>query len=299
MIFSVTKHYKIWFAISGILVCSSIVFLFMWGLRLGIDFKGGMRAELEFANSADGAQVSRSLQSKGYTGVVVQQAGDKKIVIKTEDLNEEQTAKFKEELKVKFGDFQELGFVKVGPTLGDELLRKAYWQIALVVIGIVLYISYAFRKIGKMTKKGGISAWKLGMATIIALIHDLVIPMGVFAILGKYYGVEIDSLFVTALLTILGFSVHDTIVVFDRIRENLQKYPYQSLRNIIDFSVASTMARSVNTSSTLIFVLIAMLLFGGQTIFYFLLALLVGVFFGTYSSIFIASPFLYLVRKRV
>lgn len=299
MIFSVTKHYKIWFAISGILVCSSVVFLLIWGLRLGIDFKGGMRAELEFADSVDSDQVLRELQSKGYVGVVVQPVNDKKIVIKTEDLSEEQTAKFKEELKAKFGDFQELGFVKVGPTLGDELLRKAYWQIVLVVIGIVLYISYAFRKIGKMTKKGGISAWKLGMATIIALTHDLIIPMGAFAILGKYYGVEIDSLFVTALLTILGFSVHDTIVVFDRIRENLQKYPYQSLQNIIDFSVISTMARSVNTSSTLIFVLIAMLLFGGQTIFYFLFALLVGVFFGTYSSIFIASPILYLVRKRI
>ncbi len=177
-------------------------------------------------------------------------------------------------------------------------MRKAYWQIVLVCLGILFYLAYAFRKITKDGAKTEVSPWRLGLAAIAALIHDILITVGVFVLLGKFGGVEVDSLFVTALLTILGFSVHDTIVVFDRIRENLQVYKYRSLAAIIDYSINSTLARSINTSSTLIFVLIAMLLFGGASVFYFVLALLVGVVVGTYSSIFIASPLLYLWSKK-
>jgi preprotein translocase subunit SecF len=296
--FSVTKYYKVWFGFSGLLLLASAVLLIAWHLQFGIDFKGGFRAEVEFAKTVDASSVQTELAKNGFSQVLVQPVTDKKIVIRTEAIDDTQTAKFKQVLEHKFGSYQEDSLTRVGPTLGSELLRKAYWQIGLVVLGIVLYVSYAFRKIGRSMKKGRIPAWHLGVATIAALAHDLLIPIGVFVVLGHFKGVEVDSLFITALLTIMGFSVHDTIVVFDRIRENLQKYPYKSLQTIIDYSVSSTMARSINTSSTLIFVLIAMLLFGGQTVFYFILALLVGVFFGTYSSIFIASPILFLWHRE-
>lgn len=296
--FSVTKYYKIWFVTSVILPILALVLLFVWGLKPGIDFRGGNLSEVEFNKPENVQDIRQALQSKGFRDVVVQPVTDQKFIIKTETLDESALSNFKKTLVDKFGQYKEDRFESIGPTISKELVSKSYWQIILVCLGILLYISYAFRRISKDSKKGEISSWKLGLAAIIALIHDLLITVGVFVILGKYRGVEIDSLFVTALLTILGFSVHDTIVVFDRIRENLRKYPYKSLQTIIDHSINSTLARSINTSSTLIFVLVAMLLFGGQTIFNFVLALLVGVTTGTYSSIFIASPLLYLWQKE-
>lgn len=296
--FSVTKYYKIWFVTSVILPLFALVLLFVWGLEPGIDFRGGNLSEVEFNKSENVQDIRQALLNKGFRDVVVQPVTDQKFIIKTEALDEAALGNFKKTLIDKFGQYKEDRFESIGPTISKELVSKSYWQIILVCLGILLYISYAFRRISKDSKKGEISSWKLGLAAIIALIHDLLITVGVFVILGKYRGVEIDSLFVTALLTILGFSVHDTIVVFDRIRENLRKYPYKSLQTIIDHSINSTLARSINTSSTLIFVLVAMLLFGGQTIFNFVLALLVGVTTGTYSSIFIASPLLYLWQKE-
>ena len=182
--------------------------------------------------------------------------------------------------------------------VGKELVNRAYLQIVLVVLGIVLYIAYSFRKVSEIAKEAKISSWKLGFAVIITLAHNLIITVGLFVVLGRYKSVDVDSLFVTALLTVFGYSVHDTIVVFDRIRESLGKYKFKPLDKIIDFSIYSTLARSINTGSSLIFVMIALLLFGAGTIFYFVLALLVGVVVGTYSSIFIASPILYLWQKR-
>lgn len=296
--FSITRHYKIWFLFSGILIAASIVAIILWGLRPGIDFRGGVQAELKFATPVNPQSVAQELQKSGFQDAIVQPLHDNVVLIKTELSSAQQTERFKAVLQQKFGQYEQTSFEAVGPTIGRELVRKAYWQVILVVLGIVLYIAFAFRKISRVAQKTRISAWQLGAATIIALIHDLTIPLGLFAILGHYRGVEVDSLFITALLTILGFSVHDTIVVFDRIRENLHKYPHKQFGALVDYSVNSTLARSINTSSTLIFVLIAMLLFGGQSIFYFVLALLVGVTFGTYSSIFIASPILYFWQRN-
>ncbi|MDP3741039.1 MAG: protein translocase subunit SecF [bacterium] len=293
----VIRHSKIWFIFSGILVAASVVLLLTWGLKPGIDFTGGSLFELEFSEGISQSELTALLQENGYHNVVVQPSTDKVVLVKTAVLDEAMTGKFKEIVTQKFGLYKELRFDSVGPTISSELVRKAYWQIALVVVGILLYIAYAFRNTGKLAQKFGISSWRMGLAAIVALIHDLLITVGLFVILGKFRGVEVDGLFVTALLTILGFSIHDTIVVFDRIRESLQKHPYKDLDVIMDYSVASTMARSINTSSTLVFVLVAMLLFGGQTIFNFVLALLVGVIVGTYSSIFIATPLLYLWSK--
>ncbi len=294
---TVLRFSKIWFGLSGLLVGGALVLLFTWGLEPGIDFRGGALLELEFPRAISVPELSQALMARGLKGAVVQPINDQRVIIKTEILDEAKTELLNKTLQEEFGDFRELRFESIGPTISRELIRKSYWQIILVCLGILFYIAYAFRRISKDTKRTEISPWRLGLAAVIALFHDLLITVGFFVLLGHFRGVEIDSLFVTALLTILGFSVHDTIVVFDRIRENAQKFPYKSFGTIIDHAIASTLARSINTSSTLVFVLLAMLLFGGQTVFYFVLALLIGVLVGTYSSIFIASPLLRIWAK--
>ncbi len=295
--FSVSKNYRYFFIFSGLLTVLAFIFILTGGLKPGIDFRGGTLWDVRFEENTDIGEIRDSLQAAGYS-VSTQLTNNQSVIIKTESLNQEQLDDLRKLITDKFGNFTENSFEAIGPSIGKELVSKAYWQIILVCLGIIFYISYSFRKVGSEMKQGSLSSWKMGAAAVIALIHDLIITVGVFAVLGRYKGVEIDSLFVTALLTILGFSVHDTIVVFDRIRESVKKYPYKSFASVIDYSVASTLARSINTSSTLIFVLIAMALFGGGTVYYFVLALLIGVTFGTYSSIFIASPILYLWQKR-
>lgn len=296
--FSVTKHYKIWFTTSGLLIAASLFLLLFWGLRAGIDFRGGALIETTFEKTVTSNEVREALLSSKFDGITIQPVSDQTLIIKTKPLEQAEIEVFKLTLTEKIGPYQEVRFESIGPTIGRELVKKAYWQIILVTLGIVAYITYAFRKIGKQTKKSRISPWHLGLAAVIALLHDLLITVGVFVVLGKYRGVEIDALFITALLTVLGFSIHDTIVVFDRVREYLQTYSHKTIRTVIDYSINSTMARSINTTSTVIFVLVAMLMFGGETIFNFVLALLVGILVGTYSSIFIASPILYLWHRK-
>lgn len=297
--FSVTKTSIYWFILSGLLVAGSVLLLFVWGIRLGIEFRGGSLSELEFSIPTEVQDVRQELLANGFRDVTVQPVSEKIVIIKTEMLDEKELERFKAILNDRFGDYRELRFESVGPTISRELVSRAYGQIVMVCLGILFYITYSFRKINQISKGVKISSWRLGIAAIVALVHDIVITIGVFVILGNYRGVEIDSLFVTALLTILGFSVHDTIVVFDRVRENFQIQKHKSFQSLIDYSVNSTLTRSINTSSTLIFVLVAMFLFGGVTIHNFVLALLVGVTVGTYSSIFIASPLLYHWRGNI
>ncbi len=186
----------------------------------------------------------------------------------------------------------EESYSDVGPTLGRELRQKAILAIILVLFGIILYISWAFRK-----SSGRLSGWAFGVNAIAALIHDVLITVGAFAMLGLFFGVEVDALFVTAILTVLGFSVHDTIVVFDRIREGLRSSSGERLADVIDRSVRETVIRSINTSLTTLLVLFALYFFGGATIQSFVLALIIGITVGTYSSIFIASPLLLFWRR--
>ena len=182
---------------------------------------------------------------------------------------------------------EEKQFDSVGPVVGQELKRRAYIAIGTVLFLIVIYIAFAFRKVSRP-----VAPWKYGLAAIIALFHDIFIPTGIFSILGHYLGVEIDLLFVTGLLTILGFSVHDTIVVFDRIRENLRKGLGKNFEETVNISVNQTITRSINTSLTVFLTLLAIFIFGGASVKYFALLLMIGVFFGTYSSIFVASSLL-------
>jgi preprotein translocase subunit SecF len=288
----ITKYKNFFFIFSGILVAASIGAIIVWGLRPGIDFTGGSVLELKFENMPSTVAVAEQLAQNGYSEVSAQPLGEGRIIIKMANIpSEEDRAKFIDFLKAKFGNFEELRFDSIGPVIGAELRAKAFWQIALVVIGILFYIAYAFRKVSARGEKK-VTSWQMSIAAIVALVHDLLIVLGLFAVLGKFLGVEVDSLFITALLTVLGFSVHDTIVVFDRVRENLQRLTGESLYETVNFSVNQTLTRSINTSSTVLMVLLALALFGGSTIFYFVIALLVGITVGTYSSIFIASALL-------
>lgn len=284
---NITKNYKIWFGISAVLMIAAVAALFMYGLKPGIDFRGGSILQAGFNEQPNSQEVSQFIQEQGFHGAVVQPLGEKSLVIRTAPLTHEEYLGLIEDLSGKYEGFVEEQYSSIGPVIGRELRSKAFMQLVLVSLGIILYIAYAFRKVTRP-----VSSWRFGTAAIVALMHDLMIVIGVFAVLGHFWGVEIDSLFITALLTVLGFSVHDTIVVFDRIRENMRVRAGQSLAEIIDSSINQTLVRSINTSVTVLIVLTALLLFGGESIRYFVLALLVGIGVGTYSSIFIASPVL-------
>jgi preprotein translocase subunit SecF len=218
------------------------------------------------------------------------------MMIRTNELSEGKHQQYLAKMNQDFtsqGPVQELGFQSIGPTIGSELRGKAVWAFILVLFGISLYIAFAFRKVSYP-----VSSWKYGIAALICLFHDAVIPAGLYAWFGHIKGLEIDSNFVVAILLIMGFSVHDTIVVFDRIRENLIVHKGKSLGDVINISVNQTFARSINTSFTLVLVLVAMVLFGASTLSYFMLLILVGTIIGTYSSIFMASPLLTYLQNK-
>lgn len=289
----ILKYYKYLFIFSGVILLAGIISLSVYGLKLGIDFKGGTITEVEYPTTApDVTKVRDVVVAEGASSVQIQTVGDRGLLIKTGVLDQAGHEKLLSTLKEKTGEFQEKRFESIGPLVGEQLRKDAAWQLVLVSLGIVLYIAYAFRRIQRP-----ITSWRFGWAAVIALLHDLLIVLGIFSILGHYHNVEVDSMFVTAMLTVLGFSIHDTIVVFDRIRENLKVYAGQPLEFIINHSITQTIVRSLNTSLTVLFVLLAMLLFGGESIRYFVLALFIGIITGTYSSIFVASPLLVVWEK--
>lgn len=293
----ITKHSKLYLTASVVIMTIALVLVFSLGLNLGIDFVGGALVEYQTSSTFDTNQVRELLNNSKFESARIQTSGEKTFIVKLEDITQEDKIDLENTLSNCCENLNEIRYENIGPSIGKEVLQKSWWQILLVLIGILIYITYSFRKISISTSNTAIKAWKMGAATIFALLHDILIPAALFAILGFYNNVQVDTYFITALLTILGFSVHDTIVVFDRIRENLIRYKYKSLETIIDYSINTTLARSINTSSTLIFVLLALLFFGGSTTFYFTLALLVGVVSGTYSSIFVAGPMLLMLTK--
>lgn len=283
------NYYKYLFVLSGVILILGLASLAIFGLEFGIDFKGGTVTEIQFKQPYDLNKVRDILDSNGQTNYQLQGTDNHGLIIRTGALEKEQHDKLTSEIKTQVGDFEEKRFDSIGPVVGEELKRKALYQLGLVSLGIILYIAYAFRKVSRP-----ITPWQFGIAAIVALLHDLLIVLGIFSILGHFYHIEIDSLFVTAMLTVLGFSVHDTIIVFDRIRENLKVHAGRPIDFIVNHSITQTLVRSLNTSLTVLFVLLAMLLFGGETIRYFVLALFIGIITGTYSSIFVASPILLL-----
>ncbi|OGE84670.1 MAG: protein-export membrane protein SecF [Candidatus Doudnabacteria bacterium RIFCSPHIGHO2_02_FULL_46_11] len=290
----VVKSRNIWFVASGIIIAAALLMAIFFGLNPGIDFRGGSLSEIKFEQqSPETSQIHEKIAGLDLGAVNIQKTDRGSYIIRSHELNQEQHGALKDKLTADFGNLNELKYESIGPTISGEVTRRAFYQLILVSLGILAYIAWAFRRVPRP-----LSSWWFGAAAIIALVHDLLIVIGVFALLGKLAQVEIDALFVTALLTVLGFSVHDTIIVFDRIRENLKKLTGETFSGVVSRSINQTLVRSINTSTTVVFVLVALLLFGGESIRYFVLALLIGVAVGTYSSIFIASPLLYVFHRK-
>lgn len=276
-----------WFSIS--LMVLSIVAVGVFGFKLGVDFKGGSVLELSFNKRPDVVQIQKILTPK-IGDIELNPEGDTGLIVRAHELTEVQHQDALSALNTAFpsAGLQEKQFSSVGPVLGNELKQKSIIAIVLVLFFVILYIAFVFRKIGRTT-----SPWAMGLAAIIALIHDVTIPVGVFAVLGHFYGIEVTGVFVAAALTILGYSVSDTVVIFDRVRENIVRGGSKAqFGSLVHRSVMQTLARSLNTVFTVLLSLFAIYFFGGESIKYFALALIIGIFLGAYSSIFVASPLL-------
>ncbi len=290
----------IFLGISGALMLGSIIAIMLFGYRQGIEFRGGTLWQMSFVSKtvtreAVSSFLNTEVGLKDFTVVSQQdEIGGNSFLIRSEEIKEADHVKDLEALKTHFGEAQELSFSAISPSVGKELAQKAIKAFLFVIFAISFYISFAFRKASHPVK-----SWKYGVITLVTLFHDALIPLGLFAVLGHYRGVDVDVNFIVAVLVVMGFSVHDTIVVFDRIRENLKlssgKKDFDAL---VNESINQTLARSINTSLTLVLVLLATLFLASSALTYFTLTILIGTIVGTYSSIFVASPLLTLWRKK-
>lgn len=287
------------FFISISLVIAAIVVTALFGLRFGTDFKGGALMEINFGNipRPESAKIQEMLKSRtelDFGEISISPAGENSFILRMRQINETVHRDLLSILQSQFSDLREDRFDSVGAVIGQELKRKSLAAVILVLLLIVIYIGFVFRKLA-----GTLPPLAMGVAAIIALLHDVLIPIGVFAFFGHFYGVEITAVFVAAILTILGYSVSDTVVIFDRVRENILRYgDKESLPVLVHASVKQTLIRSVNTTLTTLLSLLAIFFFGGETLKYFSLALIIGIFLGAYSSIFVASPIVVWWGKR-
>ena len=261
----------------------------LFGLKLSIDFTGGSRVTYTFptaVNQKTIADIRTSFEEENVVVSTIQPSGQR-VIVRTAPINEQQNNEIQTNLRQRIPEFRQEEFETIGPVIGNETTLNALKSIVLASLLIAIYIAFSFGKVPKPT-----SSWRFGVCTIVALLHDVLVVLGLFSILGHFLHVEIDSLFITAILTVIGFSVHDTIVVFDRIRENLLKQGSSNFAKTVNDSILQTLTRSLNTSLTAILVLLTMLIFGGENIRWFIVALLVGIASGTFSSIFNAAPLL-------
>ncbi len=292
----IIKYKKIFIGISVVLVLASLVSLLTFGLNIGIDFKGGAKLEVAYTETRpEQVKVQEVVEALGLGSVLVQPTGETSYIIKTRDLSQQEYESLLGVLDIDGASFTEVGFNSIGPSVGKELTRKAITAIILVSLSIILFIAFAFRGVSKP-----VSSWRYGFIAITTLLHDVIIPVGIFTLLSQFFGAEVDTLFVVAILTILGLSVSDTIVIFDRVRENLKTEGLGSkhtFAEIVGLSLSQSYSRSIATSTTTILVLIALFFFGPESTKYFALMLGTGMFFGTYSSICVASPLLVLVEE--
>lgn len=312
----IVTYRKFFYAFSSILVLVCIAAVAMWGLNIGIDFKGGSILQVEYpaqifpAQSVVASQlaplgVHASIRPTGTAGYIISMESltqDQRVAVEsalgimsisTTSQIVASTTAVASSTPVAAASVTETQFDSIGPVLGAEAARRAIVSILLVIAAIVLFIAYAFRKVSQP-----VSSWKYGLTAIIALVHNIILPIGLFAILGHFKGYEVDTLFVTALLVVLGFSVHDNIVVFDRVRENLRHHgAKKSFAQVVGDSISQTFTRSVNTSLTTLLALVVLYFVGGSATQHFSLALIVGIAAGTYSSIFIGSPLLVTLEK--
>lgn len=291
----VIRFKKLFIGISATLVVLAIVSISIFGLKFGIDFKGGSSIVLSYQDARpDVSSIKTELANIGFGEALVQPIGENGVSIKTRDITDADRGTIVETLsnKGKTKVTQE-SFTSIGPSVGKELKNKAILSIILVLSAIILFVAYAFRKVSEP-----VSSWKYGLAVIIALAHDIIIPTGIFAVIGKITGAEVDTLFIVALLTTLALSVSDTIVVFDRVRENLGLKSNKEFKDVVGESISQTFIRSLNTSLTVIVVVVSLAMFGPDSTKLFATVLAIGMFFGTYSSIFLASPLLVLMEGK-
>lgn len=290
----IIKHKKIFISISIALVILFIVILSVFGLKIGIDFKGGALTEVIYNEiRPDQIELNSALDNLGFGSILLQPTGDLGYLVKSRDLTEVEHSLLLKTLSYdEANPLEEKSFNSIGPSVGKELTRRAILAIILVSLGIILFIAFAFRKVSKP-----ISSWKYGIIAVITLLHDVIIPVGLFTLLSHFRGVEIDTLFVVAILTILGLSVSDTIVIFDRIRENLRERAEGTFGEIVGKSLSQSYVRSICTSLTVILVLLSLVFFGPTSTKYFAIMLTAGMFLGTYSSIFLSSPLLVLLEE--
>lgn len=275
------KFKKLYFFISALVIIPGIISLFLYGLKPSIDFTGGSLLELSFENQITKEELTQTISEFEEVNTA-QSSGDSNYIIKLSPVGREKSEEIKQVISDKHGTIEEIRFETVGPTIGEELLKKTITSIILAASIILIYVMYQFSEL------------KYGVCAVLAMFHDSLILLGTFSLLGHFYGVEVDVLFVTAVLTILSFSVHDTIVVYDRIRETLKKNKKAKFIDIVNKSVAETLGRSINNSMTIIFMLLSLWLLGGETTKWFVFALLIGTITGTYSSTFTAAPLLIL-----
>lgn len=294
----IIKNRVVFFVLSTLLFAASITSLVAYKWNYSIEFTGGALLELTFDKTPNVDAIKKSVEELGWGGTQVQAAGTNSVLVRTKAITEPERQKLV--LAASVGEKTQIArFSSYGPSVGAEMRQKSYWAITVVILGIMLYVAYAFRHVSKP-----VSSWMYGFATVVALVHDVLIPAGAYIALGAHnIGIQIDILFVTALLTVLGFSVHDTIVVFDRTRENLRNGTKGTFEEIVGTSISQTFVRSINTSLTVLFIAGALYFFGGESTKYFAFTLGIGIIVGTYSSIFIASPLLvtianYLEKKK-
>lgn len=277
------KYKYFYFLISAFFLLPAIFSLISWGLKPAIDFAGGSILEIKFPEKEiklSKTKVSPIIEKEGSELASIQESGENSYILRTKEIDKNKKEKILENLKKEFGQIEEVRFETVGPTIGKELIKKTIMAILIAAGFILVYVAQRFKD------------KKYGVCAILAMFHDTFILLGAFSLLGHFFSIEIGTLFVTAVLTILSFSVHDTVVVYDRIRESIKLHPKAEFKDLVNKAVAETLTRSINNSMTIIFMLLCLYFLGGETIKWFTLALLIGTIAGTYSSTFTAAPLL-------
>ena len=271
-----------WFYIFSLLIIiPGILSMFVQGFNLGIDFKGGSMLRYKMDASIEVAAVTQTVTGLNLVQEVSVQKSEGEFYIRTNELNQEQTQQITDALQTQYQNIELLSAESVGATIGSELVKNAFLAIAIALVLMLIYITFRFE-------------WTFGLAAVLALFHDVLIVCGIFSL----FQWEVNSAFIAAILTIIGYSINDTIVIFDRVRENLRMKKKDPLPTLLNRSILQTLNRSVNTVLTVLMPLITLLIFGGGTIRVFVIALLVGFLFGMYSSICVASPFYYEIKQR-
>ncbi len=292
---NIKNNQSVLFILPLFLAIVSIVAIFVWGLKPGIDLAGGSMLQVSYDERPSVEKVNEVVQKLEYGEVRVQYSNDTDFILRQKELNAEEKQALLDTLGT-LGTMREVQFNSVGPSIGHEIVQKSWWAIVLVSLSIISFIAFAFRHVSKP-----IASWKYGVVAIVTLIHDILIPTGLFAYLGYARGAEVGVFFIVAILTTLGISINDTIVVFDRIRENLRfnedHHKHEIFGDVVWKSIFQTMARSINTSLTVIIMLVSLFILGPESTKDFALTLIVGMVAGTYSSIFLASPMLVMFEK--